>query len=329
MSFPRLSIPWLTRFVLLYMVLAFGWWAVELWRENDRIFKVSAELLEWKNGGPRRGLNLTELHATAEYQALEQHLAKHRRMIWGEGIFFTLCLGFGIYVINRAANREVSLSRQRRNFMLSITHELKSPIAALRLTLETLHKRELQRAQMEKLCQNGLRDASRLQQLVEDLLLAARLEDDWRPLQEPVDLRQIAQDCIANLQIRFPEAAFRVDIPDNFPPVQADKSGLNAVVQNLLENAVKYSPEHEPVEISARRQHGKLILRVSDHGIGIPGEEKGAVFEKFYRVGSEETRKTMGTGLGLYIVKQVVEAHGGRITVGDNSPKGTVFTLEL
>ena len=314
---------------MVYMVLAFVWWAIQLWRVNDQLFSKSRELLELQYGGKSRGVNLTDLHATAEYQALLGHQHKHRRMVLAEGIFFTFCLGFGLSVINRAAKREVVLARQRRNFMLSITHELKSPIASIRLILETINKRELQREQLEKLCDNGLRDATRLQNLVEDLLLAARLEDNWHPLAEPVSLQTIAQESVASLQLRFPHGAIQIAIPEHLAPVQADKSGLTAVVQNLLENALKYSPPGEPVVLSAGKANGKVRITVSDHGIGIPNEEKTAIFEKFYRVGNEETRQNTGTGLGLYIVKHVVEAHGGTITVADNTPKGTIFTIEL
>lgn len=325
----RVSLRRLTSFVMVYMVLAFGWWAIQLWRVNDQLFAVSRNLLELQYGGRSRGVNLTDLQATAEYKAIVANQKKHRRMVLAEGIFFTFCLGFGLSVINRAAKREVVLARQRRNFMLSITHELKSPIASIRLILETIGKRELQRDQLNTLCTNGTRDAARLQNLVDDLLLAARLEDNWRPLAEPVNLQTIAQECASSLHLRFPKGVIRLEIPPQFAPVQADMSGLTAVVQNLLENALKYSPEGEPVVLAAERLNGRIRIRISDHGIGIPNEEKAAIFEKFYRVGNEETRRNTGTGLGLYIVKHVVEAHGGTITVTDNQPKGTIFTIEL
>ncbi|TNE60595.1 MAG: sensor histidine kinase [Bacteroidetes bacterium] len=325
----NISLRLLTSFVLVYMVLAFGWWAIELWRENERVFEVSYELLETRYGGKRQGLNITELEETAEFRELVRRQEKHQRMILGEGVFFTLCLAFGLYVINRAANREMELARQRRNFLLSITHELKSPIAALRLTLETFCKRDLQREQVQKLCANGLQDAKRLQHLVEDLLLAARLEDNWHPHAEDVDLKQIAHASATSLQTRFPNAKIRIDIPEGFPTVSADKPGLTAVVANLLENAVKYAPEGAEVILSAQFVKDKLQIRVADQGIGIPDVEKQVIFEKFYRVGNEETRRTTGTGLGLYIVDQVVKAHKGTITVSNNSPQGTIFTVTL
>lgn len=323
----KIPLKWISRLVIGYMLVAFGWWALHQWNEGRRLFETEKALLESKY--KPQGINVTQLQKTEEYQKIVRRWQKQQRMVLSEGIFLTFCLVFGLWMINRAASREVMLARQRRNFLLSITHELKSPIAALQLTLETLCKRELKRETLEKLCTNGLRDAARLQQLVEDLLLAARLEDNWRPLPEPLDIESIARDCALTLQTRFPKAIIGIKVPADFSPVQADKPGLTAVIQNLLENAVKYSPEGEAVEFTAERSNGKLRLRVADHGIGIPNDQKSAVFEKFYRIGNEDVRKTTGTGLGLYIVKQVVSAHGGSITVSDNRPKGTIFTVEI
>lgn len=319
----------MSHFVIGYMVLAFGWWSYHLWQQNDKLFNIEKQLLEARFTRKNQGVNLSQLYETAEYKKIERKFHKGHRMVIAEGLFFTACLIFGLWVINRSANREVTLARQRRNFLLSITHELKSPIASLRLVLETIGKRELRREQLEQLCKGGLKDAARLQTLVEDLLLAARLEDNWRPLPEPVDLSALARDIAARLQVRFPQTKIVLNIPDNFPPVQADKSGMSAIVQNLLENAVKYSPENASVECSAERLNDRIRLRVADQGRGIPDSEKQAVFEKFYRLGNEETRQTTGTGLGLYIVNQVVKAHGGSIRVTDNKPQGTVFTIEM
>ncbi len=327
----KISLRTLSRFVVGYMLLAFFWWAVHLWRQNDLLFNKEQELLECKfSKNDTRGVNLTQLYQTAEYQKIARRWESRRRMILGEGIFFTCCLVFGLWMVNHSANRELALARQRRNFLLSITHELKSPLAALRLIMETFNRRELPREQVEKLSANGLKDAARLQNLVEDMLLASRLEAHWEPLQEPIDLAALVRDSIGSLKIRFPNANIHVDIPENFAPVSADRSGLISVVQNLLENAVKYSPEGSIVTFKAERQgNGRLQIKIADQGSGIPDAEKKAVFDKFYRLGNEETRRTTGTGLGLYIVQQVVIAHGGTIQITDNQPKGTVVTLEI
>jgi signal transduction histidine kinase len=320
----NLSVTRLSHFVIGYMVLAFGWWSLHLWRQNDRLFRAETRVLEL-----RSGLTANQLRNDEDFVRIERYWKSGRRMVVSEGIFFVVCLAFGLWVIRRSASREVALARQRRNFLLSITHELKSPIASMRLVIETLRRRELPPPQREHLLANGLKDADRLQHLVEDLLLAARLEDNWRPLAEPIDLAPLARDVADGLKIRFPHANIQLDIPENLPPLQADRPGLTAIVQNLLENAVKYSPESSPIALSAQRANGKLQLRVADQGQGIPDAEKKAVFEKFYRVGSEETRRSTGTGLGLYIVNQVVKAHGGSIQVADNQPTGTIFSIEI
>jgi signal transduction histidine kinase len=325
----RIPLRWLSRFVIAYLLLAFFWWSVHLWTQNDRLFEAEYRLLEMRFSRDNRGLNETQMHQTREYQDIVKRRDKRRRMVIAEGLFFTACLSLGLYQVHRSANREVALTRQRRNFMLSITHELKSPIASLKLILETFSKRELTREQSQTLAGSGLRETGRLQSLVESLLLAARLEDNWRPLIEPVSLQALADDILPALRVRFPDAVFRVDIPQGLQPVRADKTGLTSVLQNLLENAVKYAPQGSEIGFEARQQDGKFILKVSDTGKGIPESERQSVFEKFYRIGNEETRNSQGTGLGLYIVSQVVRAHGGHIRISDNVPQGTIFTIEI
>ena len=318
----RLPITTLSHFVIGYMILAFGWWSFHLWKQNDRLLERDKQIIALRFPG-------TQMEATNDYTIAKNAWKSGRRMVVSEGLFFTACLVWGLWVIRRSVGREVTMARQRRNFLLSITHELKSPIASLRLVLENMIKRSLTPEQRTPLLSNGLKDAARLQELVESLLLAARLEDNWRPLQEPLNFSTLAKEVVESLRVRFPEADFRMKIPADLPLVQADKMGLAAIVQNLLENAVKYSPEETPVELSAEHIGGKFRLQVADQAQGIPDSEKKAVFEKFYRMGNEETRDSTGTGLGLYIVNQVLKAHGGSIRITDNMPKGTVFMVEI
>ena len=323
----KISITRLSHFVIGYMILAFSWWSFHLWQQNERLFLIEKQLLERQFSGKNNGLNLTQLEGTSEYAKIEKTRRSGRRMVVAEGLFFTLCLVFGLWVINRSANREVTLARQRRNFLLSITHELKSPIASLRLIIETLSKRVLNESQRVHMLSNGLKDADRLQALVEDLLLAARLEDKWQPMPEPLHLEAIARDCSEALRVRFPEAEIKISNPDELPPLMADRVGMVAVIKNLLENAVKYSPKGTSIEVSVTLIDGKYQISVADHGQGIPDSEKERVFEKFYRLGNEDTRISTGTGLGLFIVSQVIKAHHGSIKVTDNQPQGTIFTV--
>lgn len=323
----RISITRFSQLVIGYMILAFGWWSFHLWQQNERLFVSEKQLLEYKFSRNNAGVNISKLQETAEYAKIARTRQSGQRMVVAEGLFFTICLIFGLWMINRSANREVTLARQRRNFLLSITHELKSPIASIRLVIETMIKRTLTDAQREQLLSNGLKDADRLQNLVEDLLLAARLEDKWQPVPEPVNLEAIAKDCVDGLRVRFPEANIKVVHNDALTPVMADRLGIVAVIKNLLENAVKYSPKGALIEFYAAIEDGKCRVRIADQGVGIPDQEKQQVFEKFYRVGNEDTRNSTGTGLGLYIVSQVAKAHNGVISLTDNQPQGSVFTL--
>ena len=325
----KISITRLSHFVIGYMILAFGWWSFHLWQQNERLFIIEKQALEQKLSGKNNGLNLSQLKGTAEYAKIEKIWRSGRRMVVAEGLFFTICLIFGLWVINRSANREVTLARQRRNFLLSITHELKSPIASLRLVIETLTKRALNDTQRTQMLSNGLKDADRLQALVEDLLLAARLEDKWQPVPEPLDLAAVAQECSDALRVRFPEAIIQIKHDDSLPPLLADRAGMVSVIKNLLENAVKYSPTGSKIEFSAALIDGKYHLNIADQGQGIPDNEKKRIFEKFYRLGNEDTRNSTGTGLGLFIVGQVLKAHHGSVTVADNRPQGTVFSIVI
>jgi signal transduction histidine kinase len=323
MRISKISVNSISHIVLTYMLLAFGWWAYLLWTRNDAYKSLQeAYLLQAQHPSTEKALAFSPAD-------IQKTWAKNRRIIIAEGLFFTGCLLLGLWFINRGARRQVSLARQRRNFMLSITHELKSPIASLRLVMETLLKRDLNRDQTEKISAGGLRDANRLQALVEDLLLAARLEDHWQPSPEPVHLYSMAKDVVSTLSLRFPTSNITLDIPDSLAPFAFDKQGLTSVLQNLLENALKYSPEGSPVRLAAAASGSRLVIQVVDEGQGIADSEKKAIFSKFYRIGNEDTRKTTGTGLGLYIVKQVVKAHRGKITVLDNTPRGSIFKLEL
>lgn len=309
----------LAYFIMGYMALAFSWWAYHLWQQNDLLLATQYQTLQIEKTDP----------CDPRFDTYRSKWRSRRRMIIAEGSFFVLCLAIGLYRIHRSVCREVSLTTQRRNFMLSITHELKSPIAGMQLIFDTLRKRSLTPEQTARLCENGLRDAGRLHNLVEDLLLAARLEDNWRPFPEAVSLPTLAEGVVEGVRVRFPTAQIILEKAKDLPDLVADKQGLISVIQNLLENAIKYSPEGAPVLLRLSARNESCLIEVADQGKGIPDSEKSAVFHKFYRVGNEETRSATGTGLGLYIVQQVVKAHGGSLLLHDNVPQGCIFTVRI
>lgn len=316
--------------VIAYMMMAFGWWSILLFTKNRDAFEAKRDLL--RLGMVAEGLVHTdeEFYASSKFQFLARQYRRQEYMILGEASVFVVSLVMGIWFINRGYHKEMMAAQQRRNFLLSITHELKSPIASIQLVLETFLRRSLAKEQTERLTNNALKETERLNVLVNDLLLSAKLETAYTPHNEPLDLGELLEDLITKLRDKYPNAQFLVDVAQDLPYFFGDKMGMTSVALNLLENAVKYSGESPVVKTRLVQKNNQfLLLEVSDEGIGIADKEKKRVFDKFYRVGSENTRTTKGTGLGLYIVDQIVKAHRGKISIRDNQPRGTVFSIDL
>jgi signal transduction histidine kinase len=273
--------------------------------------------------------NQTEYLKTAEYKTLASQYKRQELMILGEAIVFVFSLVLAIWFINRGYNKEMNAAQLRRNFLLSITHELKSPIASIKLILQTFQKRVLQQEQKAKLLTSAVKEADRLNNLVNDLLLAAKIETTYQLNLEKIDLSQLAENLIKDLKVKFPEANFKFQLPEQDIFIEGDKLGITSVVLNLMENAVKYSPKPAQIDFSMKQHENNVIIEVADQGIGIADDEKKKIFNQFYRIGSEDTRETKGTGLGLFIVKQVVKSHRGTIDVLDNPPHGSIFRILL
>lgn len=317
--------------VIAYMLMAFSWWSVLLWKTLDDAFQAKSAYL--RIGMIAEGKIRTDLdfYQSKDYRQLEKQYTRQQWMVAGEGLFFVISLVVGVWLINRGYNKEVYATKQSRNFLLSITHELKSPIASIKLILETFRKRrdKLAPEQMEKLTNSGLREADRLNILVNDLLLSAKLETAYQIHTEGFNLDDLLNDMVQKLAEKYPSVDFHYQCEPSDITVEADKMGLTSVFINLLENAVKYSKGDQKISMSVREKEGAIQVEVADQGIGIPDTEKDRIFDKFYRVGSEDTRTTKGTGLGLFIVKEIVKAHNGQITVTDNKPRGTIFCITL
>jgi signal transduction histidine kinase len=311
--------------VIGYMMMAFAWWSILLFNKNRDALNAKTELRKMeleRDGGYWR--------TDSKYLEFKSYHERQEWMILGEAIVFVISLILGIYFIDRGHKKEMAAVKERRNFLLSITHELKSPIASIRLALETLIKRELSREQVQKLYTNSLKETERLNELVTDLLLSARLEATYEPNKEPLDLGELLEEVIEKLRVKYPAAIFWFEQENETPYFDGDKLGLTSVAFNLLENAVKYSsPGQVEVKTDLKTEEGQIKIAIADQGIGIPPEEVQNIFRKFYRVGSEETRTTKGTGLGLFIVERIVQAHHGQIQVRPNEPKGTIFEISL
>jgi signal transduction histidine kinase len=309
-------------FVLAYTVLQLLWWGVLLHQQSKQIARYEQQELVHR---------IHQLNQPAEFMMEMQRLQKEERMrtfkYVGEGVIFLILIIAGAVLVYRSVWKQMRLSRQQQNFMMAVTHELKSPIAAAKLNLETLRKHKLDEEKQLKLLNNTIRETNRLDQLCNNILLASQFEHQkYQPFLERTDFSRLLAAGVEELQGRTSSHHIRADI---FPHVwlQADKFMMQLMLNNLVENAIKYAPKGTDITIRLRTSEEGLKLTVSDEGEGIPLEERSKIFLKFYRIGNENTRKSKGSGLGLYLTKRIVEQHGGAITVKDNQPKGTTFEI--
>jgi K+-sensing histidine kinase KdpD len=304
--------------LVLYVFFQFCWWSYLLFDLNAEIFQLRLELLTI---GPQ------DRSETAEN--LISTLKKKQQMIVGEGLVFLVLLILGMFQTRKSFKRETRVARQQRNFMLSITHELKSPIASVKLYLQTLGKRDFEKEQKQNLVNRALQETERLDRLVENILLATQIDDHAFLIQkERINL----SDLVKHFDVQSLGLALAEPISVKIEPnlfVYADYQAIESILKNLIENAVKYSPQNPQLTLNLFKKADQAVLQLYDQGIGIAEQERKKVFQKFYRSGNEETRRTKGTGLGLYIVNFLVEQHQGSIEIADNLPKGSIFTIQL
>ena len=305
-----------------YIILQFLWWEVLLVRQSNEIISGKQKLA---------ALSSTNDAIIKRDIADLQHKKQMRvYMITGEGTVFLLILLFGVYQVRRSVKKETELANQQKNFILSVSHELKTPIAATKLQLQTLLKHELERDKQKQLLSSALTETERLHKLVDNVLLANQIENNNLSLHaENLNLSELVSFTahryfpllIERNQLHFnieKEIYYAVD-SDLFP----------SIIINLIENAVKYSFENVNITVNLKMYGNKLLLEVADNGIGISDNEKEKVFDKFFRSGNEDTRKTKGTGIGLYIVKRICNLHQAKIKVVDNLPTGSIFQLQF
>ncbi|HET7897196.1 MAG TPA: ATP-binding protein, partial [Flavisolibacter sp.] len=174
-----------------------------------------------------------------------------------------------------------------------------------------------------------LQETLRLDTLINNILISSQLEGHaYRMSKEELDLSDLVRDVVKRFSARYPDRQVQSNVEDDIS-LQGDPMLLKLLLSNLLENANKYSPKDQSIGLQLSATAGTIRLVVTDQGIGIPDEEKKAVFEKFYRIGNEETRRTSGTGLGLYICKKIARDHNGDIFIKNNQPTGSKFIVQF
>ena len=321
------SLRILSVIVIIYMLMALLWWAILLHRKNNEVFVLKADLLK-EQYMTKAGIAQLDVTTLPEYDELKSDYNRQMYMILGEAAVFGITLIMGIYFINRAFVRELSAAEKQKNFLLSITHELKSPLASINLILSTFIKRDLPTEKIKELSQDGLNESVRLEELFNKILIATRLDKAYPFNFEETDLSNTVYNVVESFKKRHSDIAMEIDIQTDIIK-DVDRESIVSVVKNLLENAYKYSTQEKYISLTLKQDAGKVILTVGDNGIGIAKIERNKVFEQFYRIGDEETRESKGTGLGLYIVNQIVTAHNGKIKILDNTGGGTKFEITL
>lgn len=316
--------------VVFYVFASYLWWSYLLSEKNEHAFQyhIEMERLKYNAENDLQYTDTSYLQTTA-YQDLRELYERQKWMIRGEGTVFLILLAIGAWSVQRFLNKEIALAMQQNNFLLSITHELKSPLASIKLSLQTFLRRVPMEERFERLTNNSIRDVDRLEALVDNILFAAKMERGAYAYElEATDLSALLQRLVQDYALqKGANFNWKTEIE---PDVDADIDSVpfTSVIMNVLENAMKYAPAES--EITVKLSKGKQIqLQVIDQGTGIAPDEREKVFEKFYRIGNEETRNTKGTGLGLYIVHSVVKEHGGSIKISDAKPQGTIFTILL
>jgi len=259
-----------------------------------------------------------------------KELNKRLWMVAGEGVVFLSLLVLGITKIRGAFFREVELARQQKNFLLSITHEFKSPLAAVKLNLQTLQKRVLESHQREEVIRKALVETDRINLLIENTLLASRLEShNYDLYYEELNFSEFVQSTVTDfIERQDHDHLIEFEITKEIY-LKGDKLALTSLINNLLENAEKYSPTGTSIKVHLIKKSNEIIFCVCDQGNGIPLNEYDKIFQKFYRIGNEETRRTKGTGLGLFIVQHVAGLHKSKVTLKQNRPKGTIFEIHF
>jgi signal transduction histidine kinase len=251
------------------------------------------------------------------------------------GVIFFAAIIAGMILNTIFLVREIRRNEQHDSFINAVTHELKTPITSIRLYLETMQRRDVGEAQRQQFFSLMLSDTDRLLSTVEQVLTAG--ESGYKRGKRhhlALDFQALVRECIelARTRHHLEEGAIAFEPANNGNPVEvvADPDGLRTAVSNLLDNAIKYSAANVEISVRLETPDGLALLRVTDRGVGIPPEELKRIFKRFYRVPGRNSFKIKGTGLGLFIVRAVAKAHGGKAyAASDGEGLGTTFTLEL
>ena len=308
--------------LFVYVIAAILFWGYSLEKQKDVVYQLEKTILE------KSKLKISAQQYNDELKSIEEKRIRRTKQYYGEGSTFLLIILLSAGIVYYAYYRQLKLSQLQQNFMLSITHELKTPIAGIKLNMQTMQKRKLDEETNKELIKSSVLETNRLNDLCNNILIATQLENKRKVMfADEINLTNLVKEEIEEFKTRYPtliiNSLFQVD-DFNF---KGESTLWKVVISNLIENARKYSPSDEPIEIGISKENNNVKLSIKDKGVGISDAEKLKIFQKFYRIGNENTRNSKGTGLGLYIVKKIVTLYKYDISVKNNSPKGSIFEV--
>ncbi len=315
---------WSFSLMLLYIILAILFWAYSLHKQNNMIYELELQKIEL----------LKSTFAPNDYRSellkIEDKKNRRKKQYWGEGTTNMFVIIIGSSIVYLSFYKQQQLNKLKKNFMLSVTHELKTPIAGIKLNMQTLEKRKLDTEVQEKLIKASVEETNRLNDLCTNILIATQLEDNQKAIySDIIEINELVEETCNELMSRYKQLQINIEKSNEKWELNGDKMLWKMVFSNLLENARKYSPIDKPIHVLMLNSNRKKMVQIIDFGPGIPETEKTKVFDKFYRIGNENTRKSKGTGLGLYIVKKIINLYKYDISVKNNPEGGTIFEVLL
>lgn len=307
--------------LLSYIIAALIWWALSLMKQNETLYEVKKENLSLQKKG--------SIWYQQQLREIEEQRKRNIYKYIGEGGTFFILIIIGAAFVYRSVRRQFKVQQQQQNFMMAVTHELKTPLSVSRLNLETLQKYALDEEKKRKLLQMTLQETLRLDTLINNILISSQLDgNSYKLSKEEINFSDLTNDMLHQFSNRYPERIVNTTIEED-AELNGDPLLLKLLISNLLENANKYASKEKPILVQLKKKKNAVLLEVTDQGPGIADQEKKDIFKKFYRIGNEQTRKTQGTGLGLYLCKKIAADHRGTITVTDNQPQGCNFIVHF
>lgn len=309
--------------LLAYIIAALSFWWLSLEKQSRIIYDKEMIALNESIDAETYPVKYRRVE-----EQIEVRKSKRSKQYLGEGLTFLFVILVGSSIVYTTYRFSSKLSRQQNNFMLSVTHELKSPIAAMKLTLQTLQKHKLDEEKQKELLSRCVKEADRLNELCNNILIASQMEGgQYKNVWQNESVSELAYASFETYNVRYPNR-FTHEIQSGITTL-TDKMLLQLALNNLLENAVKYTPADKIITIALAQNNNTVLISVKDEGPGIPEPERKKIFDKFYRIGNEDTRKTKGTGLGLYLTKKIMVYLKGNVALKDNKPAGSIFEITL